>query len=79
MILLAGAGADMGAATVDHRCAKTDDHVVAAGLSVDPAPWQEAFEGLMDRIAGRFMRAEPRRRMRRLILGLLADLPRKNC
>ena len=25
------------------------------------------------------MRVEPRRRMRRLILGLLADLPRKNC
>ncbi|WP_351237572.1 IS701 family transposase [Streptomyces sp. NPDC002133] len=33
----------------------------------------------MDRIAGRFMRVEPRRRIRRLVLGLLADLPRKNC
>lgn len=33
----------------------------------------------MDRIAGRFARVEPRRRIRNLVLGLLADLPRKNC
>ncbi|MER7694524.1 IS701 family transposase [Streptomyces sp. NPDC097610] len=33
----------------------------------------------MDRIAGRFARVEPRRRIRHLMLGLLADLPRKNC
>jgi len=33
----------------------------------------------MDRIAGRFTRVEPRRRTQRLVLGLLADLPRKNC
>ncbi|MEL5957295.1 hypothetical protein AADR41_21410 [Streptomyces sp. CLV115] len=33
----------------------------------------------MDGIAGRFARVEPRRRTRRLVLGLLADLPRKNC
>ncbi|MFJ3221730.1 IS701 family transposase, partial [Kitasatospora sp. NPDC086801] len=33
----------------------------------------------MDRIAGRFARVEPRRRIRHLVLGLLADLPRKNC
>ncbi len=33
----------------------------------------------MDRIAGRFARVEPRRRAGRLVLGLLADLPRKNC
>ncbi|SNS97118.1 hypothetical protein SAMN05216252_111130 [Actinacidiphila glaucinigra] len=39
----------------------------------------EAFEGLMRRIAGRFARVEPRRRVRRLVLGLLSDLPRKNC
>ncbi|WP_406130542.1 hypothetical protein [Streptomyces sp. NBC_00989] len=58
---------------------KTNDHAVAAGHSVDAAPWQEAFEGLMDRIAGRFARVEPRRRIRHLVLGLLADLPRKNC
>lgn len=33
----------------------------------------------MDRIAGRFARVEPRRRVRQLVLGLLSDLPRKNC
>ncbi|MFF6877902.1 IS701 family transposase [Streptomyces sp. NPDC012474] len=33
----------------------------------------------MGRIAGRFARVEPRRRARRLVLGLLSDLPRKNC
>ncbi|WP_406110591.1 IS701 family transposase [Streptomyces sp. NBC_01003] len=33
----------------------------------------------MGRIAGRFARVEPRCRVRRLTLGLLSDLPRKNC
>jgi SRSO17 transposase len=33
----------------------------------------------MARIAGRFGRVEPRRRARQLVLGLLSDLPRKNC
>ncbi|MGW1659137.1 IS701 family transposase [Streptomyces atratus] len=33
----------------------------------------------MCRIAGRFSRVEPRRRVRRFVSGLLADLPRKNC
>ncbi len=33
----------------------------------------------MGRIAGRFARVGPRRRAGRLVLGLLADLPRKNC
>ncbi|MCX4455745.1 IS701 family transposase (plasmid) [Streptomyces sp. NBC_01340] len=33
----------------------------------------------MDRIARRFARVEPRRRARALVLGLLSDLPRKNC
>lgn len=37
------------------------------------------FDDLMGRIAGRFARVEPRRRARDLVLGLLADLPRKNC
>jgi SRSO17 transposase len=52
---------------------------VAAGHSVDPARWQELFEELLGRVAGRFGRVEPRRRARALVLGLLADLPRKNC
>ncbi|MFF8973839.1 IS701 family transposase [Streptomyces sp. NPDC014995] len=33
----------------------------------------------MSRIAGRFVRVEPRRRVGDLVLGLLSDLPRKNC
>ena len=33
----------------------------------------------MGRIAGRFARVEPRRRARAFVLGLLTDLPRKNC
>ncbi|MGW4559456.1 IS701 family transposase [Streptomyces sp. NPDC004365] len=33
----------------------------------------------MARIAGRFARVEPRRRARAFVLGLLAELPRKNC
>jgi hypothetical protein len=70
---------ETGAATVDHRCVKTNDHAVAAGHSVDPARWQEAFEGPMSQIAGRFTRVESRRRARKLVLGLLSDLPRKNC
>ena len=37
------------------------------------------FDDLMGRVAGRFGRVEPRRRARALVLGLLAELPRKNC
>jgi SRSO17 transposase len=33
----------------------------------------------MTRIGGRFRRVEPRRRARAFVLGLLAELPRKNC
>ena len=56
-----------------------NDLAVAAGHSVDPARWPEIFDELMGRIAGRFSRVEPRRRARSFVLGLLADLPRKNC
>jgi SRSO17 transposase len=52
---------------------------MAAGESVDPARWQVMFEELMGRIAGRFARVEPRRRVRAFVAGLLAELPRKNC
>ncbi len=37
------------------------------------------FDQLTGRVAGRFARIEPRRRATALVLGLLADLPRKNC
>jgi SRSO17 transposase len=54
---------------------------VAAGHSVDvdPARWQELFEELLGRVAGRFARVDLRRRARAFVRGLLADLPRKNC
>jgi SRSO17 transposase len=55
------------------------DRVVAAGRSVDPGRWREIFDGVMGRVAGRFSRVEPRRRARAFVLGLLSDLPRKNC
>jgi hypothetical protein len=57
----------------------TEDHTVAAGHSVTPAGWQARLEELLDRVAGRFGRVEPRRHARAFVLGLLADLPRKNC
>jgi SRSO17 transposase len=34
---------------------------------------------LLDRMTGRFFRVETRRRAGKFVLGLLADLPRKNC
>jgi SRSO17 transposase len=37
------------------------------------------FDGLMAAIAGRFVRAEPRRTARDLVLGLLSPTERKNC
>src|SRR5207302_271079 len=37
------------------------------------------LDELLERVAGRFGRVEPRRRARAFVLGLLADLPRKNC
>src|SRR5207248_8367484 len=46
---------------------------------VDPAGWLGLFDELMEQVASRFARVEPRRRARAFVLGLLADLPRKNC
>ncbi|TDD42329.1 IS701 family transposase [Saccharopolyspora elongata] len=37
------------------------------------------FDELTGRIAGRFARIEPRRRAEKLLLGLVSELPRKNC
>jgi SRSO17 transposase len=56
-----------------------EDLAVAAGHSLDVARWLVLFDELMGRIAGRFRRVEPRRRARAFVLGLLAELPRKNC
>src|SRR5215208_4872274 len=57
----------------------TEEHTVAAGHSVTPASWQTGLEELLGRVAGRFGRVEPRRHAKAFVLGLLADLPRKNC
>jgi SRSO17 transposase len=56
-----------------------DDDAVAAGHSVDPASWRELFDELMFLVAGRFVRAEPRRTAREFVAGLLSPLERKNC
>jgi SRSO17 transposase len=45
---------------------------------VDPGVWRNVFEDLWDRLAGRFVRVEPRRTCRDLLLGLLAPIERKN-
>ncbi|WP_408954223.1 IS701 family transposase [Kribbella solani] len=52
---------------------------MAACHSVDPDRWQRGFDELVERIASRFSRVEPRRRVRLFVLGLLAGLPRVNC
>jgi hypothetical protein len=59
----------------------TEDQTVAAGhsLDVNPAQWQAELDELLGRVAGRFGRVEPRQRARAFLLGLLAELPRKNC
>ena len=56
-----------------------DDLAVAACHSVDPARWLRSLDELMLVVGPRFCRVEPRRRARAFVLGLLADLPRKNC
>jgi len=60
-------------------CVDSNDLAVAAYLSVDPDRWLSELDELMIRIAQRFARVEPRRRVRKLLLGLLMGLPRANC
>jgi hypothetical protein len=47
--------------------------------SVDPGRWLGTFDELTTRAGARFSRVEPRRRAWAFVLGLLAELPRKNC
>jgi hypothetical protein len=56
-----------------------DDLAVAAVQSVDPDRWRAGLDAVMARIAPRFVRVEPRRRVRAFLVGLLAGLPRTNC
>lgn len=46
--------------------------------SVDSAAWWRVFEGVLERIGGRFARSGPHRTVRELLLGLLAPIERKN-
>jgi SRSO17 transposase len=52
---------------------------VVARARVGPAGWSAGVNELLERITGRFGRVELRRRVRGFLLGLLGDLPRKNC
>jgi SRSO17 transposase len=52
---------------------------MAVADSVDPRTWMVTFNDLMNRIAGRFGRIEPRRTACAYIQGLLANIERKNC
>ena len=52
---------------------------MAAGPSVDPGRQLGVLDELLTRTGSRFSRVEPRRRARAFVLGLLAELPRKNC
>jgi SRSO17 transposase len=56
-----------------------EDAAAAAAHSVDPQRWWTAFGAVIDRVAPRFARGEPRRRAAGLMLGMLSGLDRKNC
>jgi SRSO17 transposase len=56
----------------------SEDQAVAVGHSVGRG-WEAEADKLLGRMAGRFVRVETRHRARGFLLGLLADLPRKNC
>jgi SRSO17 transposase len=56
-----------------------DDRAVAAGHSVDPGRWLAGLDDLLGCVAARMSRVEPRLRLRRFILGMMAGLPRTNC
>src|SRR3954454_12591858 len=57
----------------------SDGPAVVARARVGPAGWSAGVDELTDRIPGRFGRIELRGRVRAFLVGLLADLPRKNC
>jgi SRSO17 transposase len=57
----------------------TKNAAVAVGHTLDPGGAEALFRELMGRVAGRFGRVEPRRAAERMVRGLLAELPRKNC
>ena len=56
-----------------------EDRAVAAGHSVDPSRWLAGLDDLLGCVAPRIARVEPRLRLRRFVLGMMAGLPRTNC
>ncbi|MFL6150345.1 MAG: hypothetical protein ACJ72I_23150 [Pseudonocardiaceae bacterium] len=52
---------------------------MAVGHRAGPARLEAETDKLLDGMAGRFARVETRRPVRRFVLGLLSNLPRKNC
>ena len=56
-----------------------EDRAVAAGHSVDPGRWLAGLDDLLGCVAARIGRVEPRLRLRRFVLGMMAGLPRTNC
>jgi SRSO17 transposase len=56
-----------------------DDLAVAACHSVVPQQWLAGLDELLARIAPRFTRVEPRRRVAAFLKGLMAGLARTNC
>jgi SRSO17 transposase len=56
-----------------------EDRTVAAGHSVDPGRWLAGLDDLLGCVAARMCRVEPRLRLRRFVLGMMAGLPRTNC
>ena len=58
---------------------KQEDRAVAAGHSVDPGRWLAGLDDLLGCVAARIYRVEPRLRLRRFVLGMMAGLARTNC
>jgi SRSO17 transposase len=56
-----------------------EDRAVAAGHSVDPSRWLAGLDDLLGGVAARLSRVEPRLRLRRFVIGMMAGLPRTNC
>jgi SRSO17 transposase len=56
-----------------------EDRAVAAGHSVDPSRWLAGLDDLLGGVAARMSRVEPRLRLRRFVVGMMAGLPRTNC
>ncbi|MEV0430514.1 transposase [Micromonospora sp. NPDC050495] len=57
----------------------TEDRAVAVGHGVDPAGWRIILDEAVTRVAGRFVRAEPRRTAGQFVEGLLSGVERKSC